>query len=460
MVRVIKGENSFMTYLRRRSPAEILMFGFAAVILIGALLLSLPMASTTGRSPGFLNCLFTATSAVCVTGLVVVDTGTYWSLFGQLVIIIMIQIGGLGFMSLMTILFVLAGKKITIKNRLLLQSSVNSDRVQGVVKFTKYIVCSSLVIELAGAILFALVFIPEYGWGKGIYFGIFHSISSFCNAGFDLFGNFKSYTAYVNNPIINFTTCALIVIGGLGFAVTSEIINFHNTRRLSLHSKIVLTITGILLIGGAVAIYCLEYSNPETLAGLPWYGKIMAAFYQSVTPRTAGSNTISQVRMTSGAKTVTMLLMFIGGSPGSTAGGVKTTSVAIMFIMLIRMLTGKKDVVCFKRTIPSSALTRAACVFFIGVLIVTFVFMVLCIAEPYTNTQDLLFEVFSAYSTVGLTCDVTTSLSAVSRIGIIITMFIGRVGPLTIAYVITRKERKELENKGQFKLPEGNIMIG
>jgi trk system potassium uptake protein TrkH len=460
MTQVDRRKHGFAEYLRHRSPAQILMFGFAAVIFIGSLLLSLPIASVSGQSPGYINCLFTATSAVCVTGLVVVDTGTYWTIFGQVVIVLLIQIGGLGFMSLMTIIFVLAGKKITIKNRLLLQSSVNSDRVEGVVKFTKYIVASSLVIETVGAILFATVFVPDYGWAKGIYFGIWHSISSFCNAGFDLIGGFQSFTPYVNNFIITFTTCSLIVIGGLGFAVTSEIFNYHNTHRLSLHSKIVLSFTAILILGGALLIYIFEYSNPETLGSLPWYGKIFASFYQSITPRTAGSNSISQVGLTRTSKTVTMLLMFIGGSPGSTAGGVKTSSFAVMFILLYSILTGKKDVTVFKRSISHTTLKQAAGVFFIGALIVTFVYMVLCFNEPQTDSQYLLFEVFSAYSTVGLSCSVTPTLSAISRVFIILTMFTGRVGPLTIAYVITRKERKELENKGQFKLPEGNVLIG
>lgn len=462
MTKIIKSENDskFTHFMRSRSPAEILMFGFALVIFIGSLLLSLPIASVSGHSPGYINCLFTATSSVCVTGLIVVDTGTYWTLFGQIVIILLIQIGGLGFMSLMTIIFVLAGKRITIRNRLLLQSSVNSERVQGVVKFTKYIVASSLIIELIGGLLLSIVFIPDYGVGKGLYFGIWHSISSFCNAGFDLIGNFNSFTGYVNNPLLSLTVGGLIVVGGLGFAVTSELVNYRHSGRLSLHTKLVLISTTVLVVGGAVMIYILEYNNPETLKNLPWYGKILASIFQSITPRTAGSNTISQVGLTSAGKNITMLLMFIGGSPGSTAGGVKTTTFAVMFLMLFSGLTGKRDVACFKRSIPRDTLRQAACVFFIGGLIVYIVFMILSIAEPGKPAQDLLFEVFSAYSTVGLTCNITPTLSNVSRVAIILTMFTGRVGPLTIAYVITRKERKERENKGFYKLPEGNVLIG
>ena len=446
--------------LRDRSPTEILVFGFAILIFLGALLLNLPIASVAGKSPGFINCLFTSTSAVCVTGLVVVDTGTHWSLFGQIIIIILIQIGGLGFMSLMTILFVIAGKTITIKNRLLIQSSVNSDRVEGIVKFTKYIVISSLVIEMVGAILLSIVFIPDYGILKGIYYGIFHSISSFCNAGFDLIGGYQSFVPYSDDVILNITVCLLIAVGGLGFAVTSDLISFKKTRRLSLHSKIVLVITGILIVGGALLIFIFEYNNPATLGDMPVGEKVLASFYQSVTPRTAGSNTISQSGMTDPSKAITMILMFIGGSPGSTAGGVKTTAIALLFIILIGVLTGKKELSCFKRNIPIQTIKVAASVFFIGILIVFSVYLILCIAEPDVPTQSLLFEVFSAYATVGLTCDVTPHLSIVSKIALIITMFIGRVGPLTIAYVITQKERRELENKGHYKLPDGNVLIG
>ncbi|MEG0379981.1 MAG: potassium transporter TrkG, partial [Eubacterium sp.] len=236
------------------------------------------------------------------------------------------------------------GKRITIRNRLLIQSSVNSDRVQGVVKFTKYIVASCLIIELIGGILLAIVFIPDYGFAKGLYFGIWHSISSFCNGGFDLIGNYQSFTGYADNFLLSFTVCALIAIGGLGFAVTSEVISYRTTRRLSMHSKIVLYFTGILILVGAILFFIFEHANPETMGDLPWYGKIYASFYQSVTPRTAGSNTISQTGMYPVSKVLTIILMFIGGSPGSTAGGVKTTAIALMAITLFTELMGRKDV--------------------------------------------------------------------------------------------------------------------
>lgn len=447
-------------FFRRKSPAEILMLGFASVILIGALLLNLPISSASGESPGFLNCLFTATSSVCVTGLVVVDTGTYWSIFGQIVIMLLIQIGGLGFMSLMTIIFVIAGRKITIKDRLLLQSSVNSDRVEGIVKFTKYIVGSSFLIEGIGAILLAMVFVPDYGLMKGIYFGIWHSISSFCNGGFDLIGGYQSFVPYVNNGLLNFTVCALIVIGGLGFTVTSEIWNYRHRRRFSLHTKMVLATTGILIFGGALLFFAFEHNNPQTMGELPWYGKIYASIYQAITPRTAGSNTISQSGLTSPSALLTMALMFIGGSPGSTAGGIKTTALALSAVALYSVLMGKKEVTCFRRTIPGETLKRALCIFFIGVFLVFVLLMLLMLFEPGVSFEDLMFEVFSAYGTVGLTRDLTPNLHNASKIVLMIGMFIGRVGPMTIAYVLSRTERRERENKGEFHLPKGNVMIG
>lgn len=459
-MKIIKKGGELSVFLRRRSPAEILVFGFAAVIVIGALILNLPISSANGQSPGLLNCLFTATSCVCVTGLIVVDTGTYWSIFGQVVMIILIQIGGLGFMSLMTIIFVLAGKRITIKNRLLLQSSVNADRLQGVVKFTKYIVFSAMAIEAVGALLLMIVFIPEYGVGKGIYFGIWHSISSFCNGGFDLMGNYSSFTKYVNNGLLSFTVCALIAIGGLGFAVTSDIWNYRRTRRLSTHTKVVLTATAFLIVGGAVLFYIFEHNNPNTMGELPWYGKIIASIYQSVTPRTAGSNTISQTGMTTPSKLLTMLLMFVGGSPGSTAGGVKTTAIFLLFLVLYSVLTAKKDVTCFKRRLPLNLIRQTIGLVMIAVSIIVVSIMLLLVIEPGVDPVHIAFEVFSAYGTVGLSCDLTPHLHAASKVILILNMFVGRVGPLTIAYVITRKERRELENKGQYRLPEGNILIG
>ncbi|MGL4606451.1 MAG: TrkH family potassium uptake protein [Eubacteriaceae bacterium] len=450
----------FKNLISQRSPAEILIFGFGLVIFLGALLLSLPVATVSGGSAGFLNALFTSTSAVCVTGLIVVDTGTYWSAFGKFVIIFLIQIGGLGFMSLTTMFFILAGKKITIKDRLLIQSSINTDSISGVVKFTKYIFFSALLIEVIGALLLSLVFIPEYGLGKGIAFSIFHAISSFCNAGFDLVGNFSSFTKYVDNFVINFVVCSLIIIGGLGFAVISDVWNVRKFSKMSMHSRFALVITGTLLFLGFIFFFIFEHDNPATMGHLSMQGKILASIFQSVTPRTAGYNTINLAGLTMPSLFLTMLLMFIGGSPGSTAGGIKTTTLGLILVTVASVLNGKKDVTLFKRNILGQVIRRAISVIVIASFFVIFMIFVLLCTEPGVPFQNIVFEVFSAFGTVGLTVGLTPHLSIGGKIAIIITMFVGRLGPLTVAYAISRSEKHSRENIGNFKLPEGNVMIG
>ncbi|WKY48878.1 TrkH family potassium uptake protein [Eubacteriaceae bacterium ES3] len=447
-------------YLTHRSPAEILIFGFAAVILIGAILLALPVSSASGHSPGFLNALFTATSAVCVTGLVVVDTGTFWSVFGKFVIITLIQIGGLGFMSLTTMFFVLAGKRITIKDRLLIQSSINMDSISGIVKFTKYIFFSSIVIELIGALFLSLVFIPEFGLVKGVAYSIFHAISAFCNAGFDLIGHFRSLTQYVDNALVNFVIGGLIIFGGLGFAVTSDVFYIRKFSKMTMQAKLVLVITGILFLIGFVFFFIFEFNNPRTMGNLSISGKILASFFQSVSPRTAGFNTIDMSNLTKPSLFLTMLLMFIGASPGSTGGGVKTTTIGIIILTVVSVLNGKKDVVAFKRTITGPAIRRAISVVVIALAIVIVMIFVLLCSEPELSFESIIFEVLSASGTVGLSMGITPHLSISGKLALIVTMFVGRLGPLTVAYAISRNEKRLRENVGSFKLPEGNIMIG
>ncbi len=451
---------NFKKFTGQRSPAEMLIYGFALVILLGAILLTLPMASASGTSGGFINALFTATSAVCVTGLVVVDTGTFWSVFGKVVIILLIQIGGLGFMSLTTMFFVLAGKRITIKDRLLIQSSVNMDSLSGVVKFTKYIFFSSLIIETVGALLLALVFIPEYGILRGTAYSFFHAISAFCNAGFDLFGNYSSLTKYVGNFIVNFVIGGLIILGGLGFAVTSDIINIRKFEKMTMHAKLALTVTGVLLIIGFVLFFIFEYNNPMTMGKLSFPEKLLAAAFQSITPRTAGYNTIDIAALTTPSLFLTMLFMFIGASPGSTGGGVKTTTFAIIMMTVVSVLHGRKDVVAFKRSIMGPAIRRSISVIVIALGIVIFMIFVLLCTEPEASFETVVFEVLSAFGTVGLTTGLTPHLSTAGKIAISLTMFVGRLGPLTVAYAISRSEKRARENVGNFKLPEGNIMIG
>jgi len=451
---------TFKRFLNHRSPTEILIFGFACLIFFGAFLLMLPIASRSGDATGFINALFTSTSSVCVTGLVVVDTGTYWSFFGQTVICILVEVGGLGFMSFATMFFVLAGKRITIRNRILIQSSVNTDSLSGIVKFAKYIFFSSFAIQAIGALLLAFVFIPEFGLATGIVYSIFHSVTSFCNAGFDLMGNYSGLTRYVDNYLVNFVICALIILGGLGFAVTSDLIYVRKFKKMSMHSKIVLTITGVLLVFGFIFFFIFEFNNLNTMGNLSLHGKFLASFFQSVTPRTAGSNTIDTASLTAPSIFLTMLLMFVGASPGSTGGGVKTTTVAIIVMTVASVLLGKKDVVAFKRTIMGPVIRRAISILVTATgLVILMIFVLLC-TEPGVAFERVVFEVLSAFGTVGLSMGLTPDLSVGGKIAISITMFIGRLGPLTIAYAITQSEKRSRENVGNFKLPEGNIMIG
>ncbi|UQZ86241.1 Ktr system potassium uptake protein B [Paenibacillus konkukensis] len=307
------------------TPPQILVIGFAAIILIGAALLSLPVASASGEPLPFLDAFFTATSATCVTGLVVVDTGTFFSKFGQIVIIALIQVGGLGFMSMATLFAFALKKRISLKERLVLQESLNQGSMEGIVRLIRKVIRYSLTIELVGAIIFSIRWSLQLGPAKGIYFGFWHAISFFNNAGFDLFGSvngpFSSLTSFVGDPVVNLVTMGLIVLGGIGFVVMSDLLEFKKRKRLSLHSKVVLSATGALIIAGALVIYIFEYSNAKTLGSLSWSGKIWAAFFQSVTPRTAGANTVDLGSLRQATQFFMIILMFIGASPGSTGEG-------------------------------------------------------------------------------------------------------------------------------------------
>lgn len=455
-------KTTFMKLIKRLTGGQIALIGFALIALVGMIVLMLPISNNFGIWTNPIDALFTSVSAVCVTGLIVFPTGTYWSIFGQIVIIGLIEIGGLGFMTIMTMFFVAVGRRITIHDRLLIQSSINSDHISGVVGFVKKIITYALLIEAIGAALLAVIFVPQFGFIKGIYFSLWHSISMYCNAGFDLMASVggESFTAYVNNIYVSLVICALIIIGGLGFSVYIDLLDYPKRRKLSLHSKAVLIMTGILLIGGTILFLCFEFNNPLTLGQLPWYGKINAAFFQATTPRTAGANTISQAYLTNASRTLTNALMFVGASPGSTGGGIKTTTVFVVIITIWSVLMGRRHVNCMRRRIPKLTIRRALSIFIIGLLAILFVYIALMCLNPGLSADFLLFEVLSAYGTVGLSCGITQDLSFFSKILIIICMFVGRVGPLTIAYVITNTEKRLHENQGHYKLPPGNIILG
>lgn len=439
------------------SPSQILVLGFASLIFIGAILLNLPIASRDGQSIGFINAFFTATSSVCVTGLVVVDTGTHWSVFGQTVILLLIQIGGLGIMTMATLFALLLGKKINLRERLVMQEALNQFSISGIVRLTKYIFFTTLIIEGLGAVLLSIKFIPLYGMPKGLGFSIFHAISAFCNAGFDLIGNFRSLTPFANDFLINGTMWFLIIAGGLGYTVILDILQQRKFKEFSLHSKMVIVLTVTLLIMGFATTLILEFSNPETLGKYTVKGKILTSIFQSVTSRTAGFNTLPIDQLTMASIFFTMILMFIGGSPAGTAGGIKTTTIGVLVWSIISDIRGKEDTEIFERRIPVEIINRALAVVGIAFIWVIIVTMILSITEDGHSFMELFFEATSAFGTVGLSLGITSELSYMGRIVVAITMFAGRVGPLTFALALARKHRKK---NLQIRYPEGKIIVG
>ncbi|KQL36325.1 ATP synthase subunit J [Bacillus sp. FJAT-25509] len=436
-------------------PSKILVTGFALIIVLGGFLLTLPIATKDGEGLSWLNALFTSTSATCVTGLVVVDTGSTFTLFGQFVILSLIQVGGLGFMSFATFFAVLLGKRITLKERLLLQESLNNMTFAGIVKLVKRIFIFTILIELIGSVLLATRFSFDMPFKRAIYFGIFHSISNFNNAGFDLMGGFRSLTRYVEDPLVTIVVCILITLGGIGFIVMNEIYEYKRIRRVSLHTKIVLWTSGLLLVLGTILIFIFEFNNPKTLQPLSMTGKILGSLYQSVTPRTAGSNTLNIPDLTQSTLFITAILMFIGASPGSTGGGIKTTTFATLLGAVRSQIKGKEDVILFKRRIMYDTIYKALTVMVSGLLIVMVVTLLLTITEHGKNFLMIVFEATSAFATVGLSMGLTPDLTPIGKILIILTMFAGRVGPLTIAFAVTLRRHSD-----PFKHPRGKIMIG
>ena len=434
---------------------QVLALGFILVILVGALILTLPISTTSGESANFLDALFTATSAVCVTGLIVVDTGTYWNMFGQTVIMILIEIGGLGFMSFTTLIAIILGKKITLRERLILQDAMNTFNIQGLVKMVKYVLMFTVSVQFFGALLFSTQFVPEYGLGKGLFYSIFHSISAFCNAGFDILGNFSSLTSYNSNAVVILVASALIIIGGLGFTVWSELYSSKSLKKVSLHSKMVILMTTVLVLGGTVLMFLFENNNVNTIANMSFMDKVMNSFFASVTPRTAGFNSISTDGMTTAGQFLTIILMFIGGSPGSTAGGIKTTTIGILIVTIICVIQGREDSEVFKRRFSKDLVYKAFTLIFIGISLVIVVTMLLSYTEKGASFISLFYETVSAFGTAGLTLGLTSELSSVGKVLIMFMMYLGRVGPLTVVLSITRKKI----NSG-IKYPEGKILIG
>lgn len=444
---------------KRFTPVQIIALGFAAIIFSGAFLLSLPIATSDGVQTPFIDCLFTSTSAVCVTGLVTVDTGTYWSYFGKTVIMLLIQIGGLGFMSFATLIALIAGKRITLKERLLIRESISLTSLQGIVRFARYILTFTFSIELIGALFLSIQFIPEFGLAKGIYYSIFHAVSAFCNAGFDLMGGYSSVTGYSGNALIIFTLSALIIIGGLGFYVWDDIYNYKRNRRLSLQTKVVISTSIFLIVFGFVMFFIFEYSNPATLKDMSMKDKLLSAFFASVSPRTAGFNSIDLASMSMASVLLTIILMFIGGSPGSTAGGIKTSTVGVLLLTVISVIKGREDTEVFKKKISKETVYKAFAVVVIALGLVFSVTVLLTITESGAGVpfEQYLFEATSAFGTVGLTMGLTQKLTTIGKVIVAITMYAGRIGPLTLLVAIAIRS----DNKtNSIKYPEGKILVG
>lgn len=429
---------------------------FLVIILIGAVLLTLPISSRERQWTDFMTALFTATSASCVTGLVLEDTFSHWSVFGQILIIVMIQIGGLGTIAMRILLATFLKRNITLKARNLLQESINSLQIGGVVRLIRQALKGTLLFEGAGAFVMAFYFVPRLGWGRGIYYSIFHAISAFCNAGFDLMGYQGEYVSFVSaadHPLINIPIMALIILGGLGFIVWVDVWKQKfRFRKFQFHTKLVLSTTAVLVVGGAAVFYLLE--RDASMAGFSADGKIYASFFASVTARTAGFNTVDTALMSEGGKLFNIMLMFIGGSPGSTAGGIKTTSIAVIFFYLIAYLRGKQGAEVFGRRISDETVRKAVTVFVLNLFLALGAVLIINGVEKLPML-DLMFEAFSAIGTVGMTTGLTRDLGTVGRLLIMMLMFLGRVG--SMSFVFSFYERKPVP---KVQLPEVEVPVG
>ncbi|MDT2658812.1 TrkH family potassium uptake protein [Enterococcus hulanensis] len=440
-------------------PIQFIALGFGGVILLGSLLLTLPVFTRSGEKTPFIDALFTATSATCVTGLTTLTTSEHWNMGGQLIILVLIEVGGLGFMMMPFIFFAVMKKKVGLVTRIILSESLNLDDLSGVIKLMYYILRFAIGFQLVGAILLAVDFIPSYGLAKGVWYSIFHSISAFCNAGFDLFGD--SLVVFHDNAYVLLVISGLIVAGGLGFIVWQDLMAFRKTRRLSLHSKLALTVSIGLLIFGTVVFYISESGGRFIVSDTSPINRFANMLFMSVTARTAGYFSVDYGNVSQAGILFTIVLMFIGGTSGSTAGGLKTTTFGVLLIQTISMLKGRVHAEAFRRTIRPSVVSRALTLFFITLTLCIAVTMVMSVTEVlprFRGIEYLLFETFSAFGTVGLTMGLTPSLSLMGKLLIIALMYIGRVGILTVGFSLTMRLMKA--KGGHYKLPEESVIIG
>lgn len=444
------------------STTQTIMLSFLLAILAGSFLLTLPVSAANGRAIPYIDALFTATTSICVTGLVTVPTFSTWSLFGQIVILFLIQIGGLGVVTIMSGLMISLHRRIGIKDRMLIQDAFNLNTLSGMVKFINKVLLGTFIVEGVGALLYMTVFVPEFG-AKGVWISIFNAVSAFCNAGMDIISESSLY-AYVHNPLINIVTMLLIVLGGIGYIVWWDIMNVLKNGKgqkwkcfsnLTLHSKIALSMTGLLILAGTAAIFIFEYNNPLTMGGFTFFEKLQASLFQSVTTRTAGFATIPQENLTNASALVSLLLMFIGGSPVGTAGGVKTVTMAILIVSAFATMKSKADAELFHRTVSKQAVSKA-------VAVVSMAFIILCTstlllsAVTDADALDIAYETVSAAATVGLTRNLTSGLNVFGKIIIIVTMYLGRVGPISLMIALNTKK----EVKNIVKNPTEEISVG
>ena len=446
--------------LYRRSgfnALPMIALGFLGLILLGSVLLTLPVASATGHRVPWFDALFTSTSAVCVTGLVVRDTGTAYSTFGHVVLMFLIESGGLGFMTFATLLFRLMGRGFTMRDRLIMLESLNQDNLGGVVNLVMWVARSTFIVQITGAALFSIRLIPIYGVAKGLFFSAFHAVSAFCNAGFDLFGGGRSMTGFSGDVLMNLTAIALVVVGGLGFGTVHDIVDKKSFRRLRLNTKLVLVSYGTLLLAGFVAVLAFEWGNPHTLGPLNPGEKMLAALFQSVTLRTAGFNTIDQAGLRDSTKLVGGILMLIGCAPASTGGGIKVTTFALIVLTVRMVARGESSIVVFKRRIDHTMIQRAVAIAFIAITVAFVDICALSLIQPGYALLDLFYECVSAVGTVGISAIGTANLRPLGRLLIIISMYIGRIGPLTMALLFMKRQTRARE---LVKYPEDRVMLG
>ena len=439
------------------TTTQIIMLSFLAVIFLGSLLLSLPISTADGEAVPYLDALFTATTATCVTGLVTLSTASAWSIFGQAVILVLIQVGGLGVVTIMSALMILLQKRMGIGDRLLIQDAFNLNSLSGIVRFVKRVILGTALVEGIGALLYMTVFVPEFGV-KGIWIAVFTSISAFCNAGMDIIAD-NSLCSYATNPIINLVTCALIVLGGIGYIVWWDVMGLRKgaagRRRLSLHSKIAISTTLLLIFGGGLLILLFEYHNPRTIAELSLFDKLQVSLFQSVTTRTAGFATVPQQDLTNASSLLCLLLMFIGGSPVGTAGGIKTVTIAVLVASALSSIRNRQEVTLFQRNISKQAVSKAVAVTTMSFVILFTSTLLLSAVSP-GEPLDILFETVSATATVGLSRDLTPDLNAYGKVIIIGSMYLGRVGPISLALALNSGKKQQ----NIIKNPTEEISVG